>query len=80
MDWESWGAVPAGYDTGLLHAYSLTVPVPVTAARIRRTFAHILDTPAGRTGNWSLSHSCSKSPLSEDTPNSPPSWPAALSS
>lgn len=48
LDWESWGAVPAGYDTGLLHAYSLTAPV--TAARIRRTFAHILETPAGRTG------------------------------
>lgn len=48
LDWENWGRVPVGYDLGLLHAYSLTSPT--TAARIRREFAHVLDTPAGRTG------------------------------
>ncbi|WP_395297195.1 hypothetical protein ACF9IK_29980 [Kitasatospora hibisci] len=48
LDWETWGQVPVGYDAGLLHAYSLTRPA--TAARIRREFGHVLDTPAGRTG------------------------------
>ena len=48
LDWENWGRVPVGYDLGLLHACSLTSPT--TAARIRREFAHVLDTPAGRTG------------------------------
>jgi hypothetical protein len=37
-----------GYDIGLLHAYTLAVSA--TAARIRREFAHILDTDSGRTG------------------------------
>lgn len=48
LDWESWGTLPVGYDAGLLHAYSLRAPA--TARRVRTTFAHILDTPAGRTG------------------------------
>ncbi|MER7509363.1 hypothetical protein ACIP46_14645 [Streptomyces lavendulae] len=48
LDWETWGRVPVGYDLGLLHAYSLSAPA--TAARIRREFAHVLDTDAGRTG------------------------------
>ncbi|MGA5556102.1 hypothetical protein [Streptomyces lavendulocolor] len=48
LDWEGWGRVPVGFDVGLLHAYSLARPA--TAARIRREFAHVLDTPAGRTG------------------------------
>ncbi|MFJ3946211.1 hypothetical protein [Streptomyces griseoaurantiacus] len=48
LDWENWGRMPVGYDVGLLHAYSLAAPV--TAARIRREFAYILDTVAGRTG------------------------------
>ncbi|MGW3326340.1 hypothetical protein [Streptomyces virginiae] len=48
FDWESWGMVPAGYDEGLLHAYSLATPA--TAARIRHELAHILDTPDGRLG------------------------------
>jgi hypothetical protein len=48
FDWENWGRLPVGYDLGLLHAYTLAVPV--TAARIRREFAHILDTDGGRTG------------------------------
>ncbi|MGW2081248.1 hypothetical protein ACWCOW_30670 [Streptomyces sp. NPDC001939] len=48
LDWEGWGRLPVGYDIGLLHAYSL--PGPVTAARIRAEFTHVLDTPDGRTG------------------------------
>ncbi|MGW4548520.1 hypothetical protein ACWEN4_19420 [Streptomyces violaceorubidus] len=48
LDWENWGRLPVGYDLGLLHAYSLAAPA--TAARIRREFAHVLDTDAGRTG------------------------------
>ncbi|WP_240509911.1 hypothetical protein [Streptomyces malaysiense] len=48
LDWESWGLVPVGFDAGLLHAYSLTRPA--TAARIRHEFAHVLNTPSGRTG------------------------------
>ncbi|MGW1225017.1 hypothetical protein [Streptomyces sp. NPDC001478] len=47
-DWEGWGRVPVGFDAGLLHAYSLLRGE--TAARIRREFAHVLDTPAGRAG------------------------------
>ncbi|GGV85036.1 hypothetical protein GCM10015535_31200 [Streptomyces gelaticus] len=48
LDWERWGRVPLGYDPGLLHAYSLGVPL--VAARIRMQFADVLDTPEGRTG------------------------------
>ncbi|MFF9673596.1 MULTISPECIES: hypothetical protein [Streptomyces] len=48
LDWEGWGLIPVGFDVGLLHAYSLTRPV--TAARVRQEFAHVLDTPAGRAG------------------------------
>lgn len=48
LDWEGWGRLPVGYDIGLLHAYTLTAPA--TAARIRRDFADVLDTPAGRAG------------------------------
>ncbi|MFF7443274.1 hypothetical protein [Streptomyces sp. NPDC008122] len=48
FDWEGWGRMPVGYDPGLLHAYSLTVPA--VAARVRREFADVLDTPAGRDG------------------------------
>ncbi len=48
LDWEGWGRVPVGYDVGLLHAYSLTTPS--TAEHIRTQFAHVLCTPAGRTG------------------------------
>ncbi|MEU3904094.1 hypothetical protein AB0F20_09775 [Streptomyces goshikiensis] len=49
FDWESWGRVPRGYDEGLLHAYSLAT-TPRTAARIRKEFAHVLDTTHGRIG------------------------------
>lgn len=48
LGWESWGRVPVGYDAGILHAYSPRAPV--TAHRVRTTFANILNTPAGRTG------------------------------
>ncbi|RYJ29422.1 hypothetical protein CU044_1891 [Streptomyces sp. L-9-10] len=48
LDWERWGRVPFGYDAGLLHANSLLVPD--VAARIRKEFAPVLDTPAGRIG------------------------------
>ncbi|MEU9042375.1 MULTISPECIES: hypothetical protein [unclassified Kitasatospora] len=46
LDWEGWGVAPAGYDTALLHAYSLLLPD--TAAELRRRLGHILDTPTGR--------------------------------
>ncbi|NEA47835.1 hypothetical protein [Streptomyces sp. SID10815] len=46
LDWEGWGAAPAGYDAALLHAYSLAVPE--TARRVRRELATVLDTDAGR--------------------------------
>ncbi|MFH9610796.1 phosphotransferase [Streptomyces sp. NPDC017448] len=48
IDWEGWGRMPAGFDIGLFHAYSLTVPA--TAARIRTTFPDILRTEEGRIG------------------------------
>lgn len=48
LDWEGWGRVPAGYDPGLLCAYTLRAPA--TAARARSAFAHVLDTPPGRIG------------------------------
>jgi hypothetical protein len=48
LDWEAWYLVPVGFDVGLLHTYSLTRPT--ATARIRNEFAHVLDTPAGRTG------------------------------
>ncbi|MFC8536767.1 hypothetical protein ACFUJY_22965 [Streptomyces sp. NPDC057249] len=47
-DWEGWGQIPVGFDTGLLYAYSLLQPG--TAARIRREFTHVLNTPSGRAG------------------------------
>jgi hypothetical protein len=48
QDWEQWGRVPFSYDAGLLHANSLLVPN--VAARIRKEFAAVLDTRAGRIG------------------------------
>lgn len=45
LDWESWGAAPAGYDAALLHAASLLEPD--TAARVHDTFADLLAGPAG---------------------------------
>lgn len=40
LDWESWGAAPAGYDAALLHAVSLLRPE--TAEQVHATFAHVL--------------------------------------
>nr|WP_241518576.1 hypothetical protein [Streptomyces sp. CB03238] len=48
LDWERWGAVPVGYDPGMLYVNSLRVPA--VADRIRAEFAHVLDTPAGHIG------------------------------
>lgn len=48
LDWEGWGRAPAGYDAGLLHAYSLRVPE--LAERVRVELAPILETRAGRIG------------------------------
>ncbi|MGC5260596.1 hypothetical protein ACPXCO_06115 [Streptomyces cyaneofuscatus] len=46
LDWEGWGMAPAGYDSALLHAYSLAVPE--TAERVRRELSDILASEAGR--------------------------------
>lgn len=46
IDWEGWGAAPAGYDAAVLLAYSL--PVPSIAARVREVFAPVLRTQSGR--------------------------------
>ncbi|MEU3990753.1 hypothetical protein AB0F24_20625 [Streptomyces platensis] len=48
LDWEGWGTAPLGYDSANLYLHSL--PVPDIAERIRKEFAHVLDTPAGRIG------------------------------
>jgi hypothetical protein len=46
VDWEGWGTAPAGYDAAVLHAYALAEPD--TAAKVRATFADVLDTEDGR--------------------------------
>jgi len=46
LDWEGWGAAPAGYDAAVLLTYSL--PVPSVAARVREVFAEALQAPSGR--------------------------------
>ncbi|MFC4033117.1 hypothetical protein ACFO3J_16715 [Streptomyces polygonati] len=46
LGWERWGLAPAGYDAACLYISSLTVPR--LAERVRRTFADVLDSPAGR--------------------------------
>ncbi|WP_198539997.1 hypothetical protein [Streptomyces sp. CT34] len=48
LDWEGWGTAPVGYDAANLYLHSL--PVPDLAERVRKEFAHVLDTPAGRVG------------------------------
>ncbi|WP_285732670.1 phosphotransferase [Nocardiopsis sp. ATB16-24] len=45
IDWEGWGAAPAGYDAAVLHAYAL--PVAEIAAKVRQVFADVLDTDDG---------------------------------
>ncbi|MGW9497835.1 phosphotransferase [Streptomyces prasinus] len=46
LDWEGWGAAPAGYDAALLHAYS--AGAPETAERVRRELSALLDSEGGR--------------------------------
>jgi hypothetical protein len=46
LDWEYWGAAPAGYGAASLYAYSLLVPE--TAAKVHEVFADLLHAPAGR--------------------------------
>jgi hypothetical protein len=48
LDWEGWGTAPTGYDAANLYLHSL--PAPDLAERIRKEFAHVLETPAGRVG------------------------------
>ncbi|MER6307805.1 hypothetical protein ACWC2K_04535 [Streptomyces chattanoogensis] len=48
LDWEGWGTAPLGYDAANLYLHSL--PAPDVAERIRKEFAHVLDTPVGRVG------------------------------
>lgn len=45
LDWEGFGPAPYGFDAAHLHAYSL--PIPELAARVRETFADILQTSDG---------------------------------
>ncbi|KUL46737.1 hypothetical protein [Streptomyces regalis] len=52
LDWEGWGRAPIGFDAAQLHLYSL--PSPTTAARIRQTLAHVLDTPAARVAELTI--------------------------
>ncbi|MFG2987664.1 phosphotransferase [Streptomyces sp. NPDC048258] len=46
LDWEDWGTAPVGFDAATLYIYALQAPK--TAARVRRSLAHILDDPAAR--------------------------------
>ncbi|MGW8437664.1 phosphotransferase [Nocardiopsis sp. NPDC055879] len=46
LDWEGWGAAPAGYDAAVLLAYAL--PAPATAAKVREVFGDVLNTEHGR--------------------------------
>ncbi|RCV56132.1 phosphotransferase [Marinitenerispora sediminis] len=46
LDWEGWGAAPAGWDAAVLHAYSLTQPE--VARQVRDVFTDKLNTPDGR--------------------------------
>ncbi|WP_328385893.1 hypothetical protein OHS81_18740 [Streptomyces sp. NBC_00400] len=48
LDWEGWGTAPLGYDAAHLYLHSL--PVPDVSERVRKEFAHVLDTPDGRIG------------------------------
>ncbi|PBC83464.1 hypothetical protein SAMN05428945_1914 [Streptomyces sp. 2224.1] len=48
LDWEGWGTAPLGYDAATLYLHSL--PAQDVAERVRKEFAHVLDTPDGRIG------------------------------
>ncbi|MGH3921761.1 MAG: aminoglycoside phosphotransferase, partial [Pseudonocardiaceae bacterium] len=45
LDWEGWGAAPAGYDAALLYCTSLLQPD--IAHRVHEVFADLLDSPDG---------------------------------
>jgi hypothetical protein len=45
LDWEGWGAGPAGYDAALLYCTSLLQPD--VATRVYEVFADVLDSPDG---------------------------------
>lgn len=46
LDWECWGAAPAGIDAATLYCHSLLVPR--VAEKVRLAFADALDTAAGK--------------------------------
>ena len=52
LDWEGWGRAPIGFDAAQLHLYSLHTPT--TAARVRQTLAHVLDTPTARVAELTI--------------------------
>ncbi|MFI1075719.1 hypothetical protein [Streptomyces puniciscabiei] len=52
LDWEGWGQAPVGFDAAQLYLYSLHTPA--TAARVRQTLGHILDTPAARVAELTI--------------------------
>ncbi len=52
LDWEGWGQAPVAFDAAQLYLYSLHTPA--TSARVRQTFAHILDTPAARVAELTI--------------------------
>lgn len=52
LDWEGWGTAPVGFDVAQLYIYALHAPQ--TAARVRQTFAHILDNPAVRVAKLTI--------------------------
>ncbi|MEU6089065.1 hypothetical protein ABZ865_20050 [Streptomyces sp. NPDC047085] len=52
LDWEGWGLAPVAFDAAQLHLYSLHTPA--TAARVRQTLGHILDTPAARVAELTI--------------------------
>ncbi|WP_019631986.1 hypothetical protein [Actinomadura atramentaria] len=45
VDWDHWGRGLVGYDAATLYCHALLEPE--TAARVRTTFAHVLDTQDG---------------------------------
>lgn len=52
LDWEGWGQAPVAFDAAQLYLYSLHTPA--TAARIRQTLGHILNTPAARAAELTI--------------------------
>lgn len=75
LDWEGWGTAPLGYDAASLYLHSL--PVPDVAERIRKEFAQVLDTPAGRVGELTA---CTEILQAAPECRSTPIWPMAYGS